>query len=232
MKYEAAINEVQAQIMRQLFKRDVLRFSEINTEGLPSDQFSYHLRQLTKNGLIEKLSDNRYRLSIMGKSRAILLDTRSSKYIDQGFVACRVILGREVNGKKEYLIQKRTRVPYYGYIADPGGKILYGEDVAAAAKRNMLAETGLTCEMTVQGIAHFKDDFKDSIVQDKFFFVIKATKPSGTLLQNGPTGENLWMSLEEIQTSEKVHKGFVELIQIAEGEGFGFIEATHVVSEY
>ncbi len=232
MKYETGINEVQAQIMRQLFTHDTLRFSEINIDDVPSDQFSYHLRQLIKNGLIEKLEDSRYRLSVMGKSRAILLDTRSSKYIDQGFVACRVVLSRDHEGKKQYLVQKRTKVPYRGYVSEPGGKILFGEDVVTAAKRNMLAETGLVCDMAVRGIAHFKDEYKESIVQDKFFFVIKATNPRGEVLKNGPTGENVWMSFDEIAAYKNTHQGVTDMIKIVDGENFEFTEATHVVDEY
>jgi ADP-ribose pyrophosphatase YjhB (NUDIX family) len=232
MKYENGLNEVQGLIMRQLFTRSALRFSEINTEDFPSDQFSYHLRQLIKTGLIEKTDDDRYQLSVIGRGRAILLDTRSSNFIEQGFVACRVVLPRMSEGAKQYLVQKRTKVPYRGYIADPGGKILFGEDIIDAAKRNMLAETGLDCEMVVKGVVHFKDSYDEQIVQDKYFFVIKATNPVGDMLTFGPTGENHWMSLEEILCSTKVHQGLSDLITIAESNDIGFSEQTHIAEDY
>jgi 8-oxo-dGTP pyrophosphatase MutT (NUDIX family) len=232
MAYDNRVNEIQALIMRQLFMKDILRFSEINTDSLPSDQFSYHLRQLVKNDLIEKTDDNRYRLSTMGRSRAIMMDNRSNKFIEQGFVACRVVLTRQHKGVKQYLVQRRTRVPFHGYVGEPGGKILFGEDVLEAAKRNMIIETGLDCDITLKGMTHYKDRYEGQVVQDKFFFIVQATNPTGTLLPAGPTGENIWLSLEEIQSGSKVYKGLKEILMIADGESFTFFEETHLTEDY
>jgi ADP-ribose pyrophosphatase YjhB (NUDIX family) len=141
-------------------------------------------------------------------------------------------LSREADGNRQYLLQKRIKVPYRGYLADPGGKILFGEDVLAAANRNMLVETNLTCDLTVKGLVHFKDSYRGSVVQDKFFFVIKASDPVGELSSGSATGENLWLSLDEIAANPKTHQGLTDLIAMAEGDSFGFIERTHFVDEY
>jgi len=232
MKYQTDINEVQAFVIGQLFMRGPLRFAEMNTRALPSDQFSYHLRQLIRYGLVDKSDEGIYSLSVNGRSRAILLDTKSGRFIEQGFVACRVILSREWNGRRQYLVQHRTRVPYHGYIAEPGGKIVFGEDVLVAAHRNMLVETGLDCVMELRGMVHFKDEYLGRIVQDKFFFVVWATHPRGELLAKGETGENTWMSLEEITVDPKTHQGVTDMIAMAESGNFGFAEQTHVTAEY
>lgn len=232
MKYQTDINEVQAFIMGQLFMRGPLRFAQINTRAFASDQFSYHLRQLVKYGLVDKSTEGIYSLSVNGRSRAILLDTKSNRFIEQGFVACRVILAREHDGHKQYLMQHRTKVPYRGNISEPGGKILFGEDVLTAAKRNMLAETGLTCSLELRGLVHFKDKYLGRIVQDKFFFVVWAAQASGTLLSNSETGENVWMTLEEIRSNPKTHQGVADMIAMAEAGAFGFAEQTHTVDEY
>jgi ADP-ribose pyrophosphatase YjhB (NUDIX family) len=232
MKYQTDVNEVQGLIMRQLYLHDELRFSEINTDGFPSDQFSYHLRQLIKYGIVEKSDKGRYTLSVAGRSRAIMLDTKTNKFIEQGYVACRVLLAREHSGTRQYLMQRRARVPFQGYICEPGGKVLFGEDIAAAAKRNMLAETGLECDMLVRGIVHLKDDYRSRIVQDKYFFMVRATNPRGTLLKKGGTGENMWMTLEQIAASSKVHQSVADMIHMTQQDNFGFLERTHVVDEY
>jgi ADP-ribose pyrophosphatase YjhB (NUDIX family) len=232
VKYQGTINETQAFIMGQLFLRGSLRFAQINTENVPSDQFSYHLRQLIKYGLVEKSADNLYSLSVMGRSRAILLDTKANKFIEQGFVACRVILARSLGDKTEYLMQRRTKVPYKGYIGEPGGKILFGEDVLTAARRNMLAETGLQCNMMLRGLVHFKDKYLGRIVQDKYFFLASASNPRGELLAQGETGENIWMTLRELASNPKTYQGVTNMIALSAGPAFGFIEQTHVVEEY
>lgn len=232
MNNQQQVNEVQVLIIRQLFRNEVLRFSEINTQGLPSDQFSYHLRQLIKYELVEKTPDKRYRLSVKGRGQAILIDGRENSLIRQGFIACRIVLSRHHNGQKQYLMQQRLRVPYRGYISEPGGKLLFGEDILQAAQRNMLVETGLTCDIIVKGIAHFKDNYRQQIVQDKFFFVVQASNPRGDLLPSGPTGLNRWLTLSEIQAHPKTHQGVVSMIAMSEGHGPWLIEETHTTEEY
>ena len=232
MKYENKINDAQGLILRQLVARDSLRFSEINTEGYPSDQFSYHLRQLIKHGLIEKTNDDRYQLSVTGRSQGILLSTKSSGFIQQGFIACRIVISRETESVKQYLVQERTRVPYKDYLAEPGGKILYGENIIDAARRNLLSETGLDCHLEIKGIVHYKDEYQKVIVQDKYFFVIEGTEPTGDMRSHGPTGKNRWMSLNDLSKNNKAHQGLTELIKIAEGSSSRIQESTHIVNEY
>jgi ADP-ribose pyrophosphatase YjhB (NUDIX family) len=233
MKYLADINEVQAHIMRQLFLRGPLRFAQINTESWPSDQLAYHLRQLIKYELVDKSEDNVYGLSVAGRSRAVMFDARTQRFIEQGFVAVRIVLVRQRQGVTEYLMQRRVPVPYKGYLSEPGGKVLFGEDVLAAAKRNMLTETGLTCDLELCGLVHFKDEYQGNIVQDKFFFVVRASNPRGELLSTNPAGtEQFWLTLDQIKADPKTHQGVTDMIALAEAGPFGFLEQTHVVTEY
>lgn len=232
MKYQPSVNPIQASIMTTLCLHSTQRFSEMNSTGVPSDQFSYHLRQLIKYNLVKKLPDSTYTLTVNGRSRAIMLDTRSNQFIEQGFIACRIVLSRVVDNETYYLVQHRTRVPYTGNIAEPGGKVLFGEDILQAAHRNMLVETGLSCDMKVKGLVHFKDQYQGRIVQDKFFFVIRATNPKGELLCRGATGENVWMDQNQISNNPKTHKGVLDIIAIAEGRGQEIRENTLTVDEY
>lgn len=218
--------------MRQLFTHESLRFSAINIQDIPSDQLSYHLRQLMKYGVIEKNADNQYKLSVKGRGLAILMDNPSNKFIEQGFIACRIILSREHDGQTQYLMQKRRKVPYLSNFSEPGGKIGFGEDVITGATRNMANETGLTCDMVVCGLAHFRDCYKEQIVQDKFFFVIKATNPHGELLIDGPTGINSWMTLADIANNPKTHQGVIDMIKITEDKNRWFLEDVHFTDKY
>jgi ADP-ribose pyrophosphatase YjhB (NUDIX family) len=160
------------------------------------------------------------------------MDTPSNKFIEQGFIACRIILSREHDGQTEYLMQQRRKVPYLGNFSEPGGKIGFGEDVVTGATRNMINETGLTCDMAVCGLAHFRDSYQNQIVQDKFFFVIKATNPRGELIVEGPTGTNSWMTLADIASNPKTHQGVVDMIKITEDKNRWFLEDMHFTDEY
>lgn len=218
--------------MLQLFTHPALTFAQINTQHVPSDQFSYHLRQLVKHGLIYKHATGTYALTDTGKTQAIMLDKQTNGFIRQGLLACRIIVPRTVQGHTEYLMQERTKVPYYGFIAEPGGKILFGEDITQAAARALLTETNLRSDLQLKGAVHFKDLYHGEIVQDKYFFVLLASNIQGSPSTHGPTGHNIWMSLQDIAKHPSVHQGVTDMITIAESPGLGFQEANHITETY
>lgn len=97
---EVQLNSVQGDILRRLFTQDGLRFSQVNEAKLPTDQFSYHLRQLQKVGLIAKLPDQTYGLTVRGKLKAILLKPIDHQSIEQGFTAVVVVVSKEESGQR------------------------------------------------------------------------------------------------------------------------------------
>lgn len=232
MYQERQINGIQASILRQLFSSDGLRFAQINVDGISSDQFSYHLRQLARLGLIEKTAEQAYRLTRLGRSQAIMLNPDRSAFIQQGFLAVRIILSKLENGQRYYLMQKRTKVPYKGTYATPGDKILFGEDIGEAAVRAMQLHTGLTCKMALLGMRHLKDVHDGEIVQDKYFFVFRATEPQGELIKASHTGENLWITYEELEASGQSIQSGLELLKMADSSALQFDEQTLRVDSY
>jgi ADP-ribose pyrophosphatase YjhB (NUDIX family) len=232
MQNSSDLNDVQAGIIRELFFHDGLRFAEINVNAVPSDQFSYHLRQLIKYGLIEKMPEQTYKLSVLGRTRAIMLYPTKSSFIEQGFLAVRLLLTKEENGQQLLLMQKRSAVPFKGTYATPGDKILFSEDIQVAAKRGMLLQTGLECDVTLKGIKHYKDNYLGKIVQDKYFFVFRATNPRGELKTRGRTGENMWLPYEEAIKVPPAIQGAQDIVDTALGAGFSFDEKTFLIDEY
>ncbi len=231
---EPEIHSIQATILRQLFRKDGLRFAELNASDVPSDQFSYHLRHLLKLGFIEKTPDNRYRLSGRGKSRGQLLYPNKNGFIEQGFLAVRVVLTKNENNITYFLIQDRELVPYKNTYGTPGDKIFFGEDVQAAAVRAMKQQTGLTCDVELRGVRHIKDEYQDVCMQDKYFFIFWASNPRGRLAVRGRTGKNLWLTYEEIERSGRSIHGGLEILRIAQNQQrqIDFSEATYKVESY
>ena len=142
-------------------------------------------------------------MSVYGKSRAIMIDPDGNSYIQQGFIAVRIVLTKKVDGQTYYLLQKREEVPYKGTIGTPGDKVFFGEDVITAAKRIMKLHTGLECEMDIKGMIHIRDKYGINFVQDKYFFVIKASKPKGELIPRSIKGNHMWLTYEELDASGK-----------------------------
>lgn len=219
--------------MRQLYLRDGLRFAEMNVDHISSDQFSYHLRQLRKYGLVEKQTDGAYTLSVLGRSRAVMFYPNKSSFIEQGFVAVRVHLSKVEGGQQYFLMQERMIVPYKGTYGSPGDKVFFGEDVAEAARRAMLQQTGFECNVKLCGVTHFRDKYLGRIVQDKFFFVFSAEYVSGEFIEVGIKGnKNIWLTLEELKESPKTIRNSVEMIEMSMSESLTMPEATFEVDSY
>lgn len=199
---EIRINRIQADILRRLLEQDGLRFAQINTGKIPTDQFSYHLRQLIKLTLVEKLEDQTYKLTVSGKTRAIMLKPDHNSFIEQGFTAVLVVATRVVNGETQYLLQERAKVPYKGLISLSGDKIYYGEEVSRAASRALKAQTGLAGEVSLRSVWHIMDEHNDVIVQDKFFYVFEARKFNGEVISEGLTGRNMWMTRSQLDATD------------------------------
>jgi ADP-ribose pyrophosphatase YjhB (NUDIX family) len=219
--------------MRQLYMRDGLRFAEMNVDHVPSDQFSYHLRQLKKVGLIEKQADGTYTLSVLGRSRAVMFYPNKNSFIEQGFVAVRVHLSKKENGQRYFLMQERLIVPFKGTYGSPGDKVFHGEDVAEAAKRAMLQQTGFQCRVKLCGVTHFRDKYRGQIVQDKFFFVFSAEYVSGEFVEIGIKGNrNLWLTLDELRESPKTIRNSIEMIEMSLSETLNMREETFEIDSY
>lgn len=227
-----SINSVQANILRRLFTQDGLRFGAIKDIHTPSDQFSYHLRQLQKQGLIEKSEDLSYRLTPLGKQRSILLSSTSNQFIDQGFLAVRVVLTKVEDGVTFYLMRERQLVPYKGRLETPGDKILRGESIAATAKRAIKEQAGLACDIRILGLQHSRDIHEGELMQDKYFFVCQATNPSGQLKPRCRNGKHHWLTRKQIENSGSLIHGGLEILNMLSNKTFTFSEPTFDVNDY
>jgi ADP-ribose pyrophosphatase YjhB (NUDIX family) len=161
-----------------------------------------------------------------------MLYPNKAGFIEQGFLAVRIVLAKTENGKRYFLMKKRTIVPYKGTYGTPGDKIMFGEDVADAAKRAMEQHTGLTCDIELRGIRHVKDRHQGNIMQDKYFFIFAASNPRGELLPSSRSGDNVWLTYEELESSGLSIHGGLEILRLADDKNLHFSEATLDVEIY
>lgn len=92
----------------------------------------------------------------------------------------------------------------------PGGKREFNEGLFAAARREILEETGLTIEnlrVKATGNAYLKD-----LKQEVFFHFVFADYAGGELHQQPEDGELKWLALEEIMELDNL---LAEIKQVA-----------------
>ncbi len=225
MNVQLEVHATQAEIIRHLLFSPEARFSELNTGGLSSDKFSFHLRRLTNLGLLTK-RDDKYSLTTLGKEFANRLDTDEGIIERQAKLTVMLVPVRdEPDGERQYLVQRRLKQPYFGYWGFLSGKVRWGETVLAAAARELREETGLAGELTYLGTQHKLDYSHESkLLEDKYFFVVLADKLGGELMERIEGGENEWQTAQQILAQERLFQGMDMSLRLARGDLAQFTE--------
>ncbi len=229
------VHPVQASILRVLMFKPEARFSDLNTENISSDHFTFHVKKLLEMELIEKTDAGLYRLTRSGKEFTNRFDTDVKQIVleRQAKIGVSIVCTRERNGKTEYLIQQRLKQPYYGFYGFVTGKVRWGESVHETAARELKEETGFSATLKLAGIEHKMDYSEDGdLLEDKYFFIFKGTSASGGLIEQFEGGRNEWFSREEIRKLEDVFGDLEEVLDVIIEGAFAFIERKFTVSKY
>lgn len=231
---ERGIHEIQGEILRVLLLRESARFSEINTMKLPTDQLTFHLKQLQAGGIVEKLESGAYQLTPRGKEYANRFDIDSGpmKIERQPKLSVMIIGTRERGGKREYLIQTRLKQPFFGFRGFMTGKVKFGESVLETASRELMEETGLAADLTHRAIFHERIYGTDGeLLEDKYFYIFVAANPRGELIESFEGGRNSWLSGPEVLGGDAFYD-IADLIELSQRSSFSFAEKSYTVSRY
>lgn len=192
------LHPAQANILKELLFHNGKSFSALNKVGIGNDHFTFHIKHLTKTGIIEK-KGKLYFLTQAGKLYANKLDVDILVMEKFGTPSVVVTAEKVVKGKTYYLIQKRLKEPMYGYWGFINGKVRFGEFTIDAARREFFEETGLKGKLTNLGVAHkIRGPKRNTIKLDHYFFVYLIKSPKGKL-KNTKEGKNYWKTYEEIK---------------------------------
>ncbi len=231
MSYEPNAHDAQMAILKELLLAPAVSFAKLQkTTDLTSDHFNFHLKKLVEAGYVQKNTQGQYTLTPDGKEYANRMDTDQKILEKQAKVAVLLLVEDD---KGRFLAQKRLKHPYYGFWGRMGGKIRWGETVLEAAARELMEETGLTADLEVRGEYHKMDYRKSdgSILEDKYFHVVHATHPRGTLQQKFDGGENHWLTAEEMAAKEKVFASAIQVADLVRQKGLIFVEMKHEYSD-
>lgn len=227
------IHPIQSEILCKLLFVHEASFSELNKEKYGSDLFSFHLKQLMDENLIEKETGGKYGLTAKGKEFANRFDTEAKEVERQPKVGVLVICIRKTKRGKEYLVQQRLKQPYFGFWGFMTGKMKWGETVEEAVKRELTEETDLGGRVELISINHKMDyDENGKILEDKFFLVNRVINPTGTLKENFEGGRNCWMTKKEIFDLDNLFDGLKERIDMVENKALAFGENKYQVKGY
>jgi ADP-ribose pyrophosphatase YjhB (NUDIX family) len=230
MSYNANGHATQMAMLKQLLLSPSAGFAELQkTADVTSDFANFHLKQLVTTGYVRKLASGKYTLTHAGKEYANRMDTDEKVLEKQAKLSVWLVVD---DGKGKFLAQQRLKQPYYGYWGRLGGKMRWGETVLEAAARELKEETDLTADFEFKGIYH-KTDYNKAgdLLEDKFFYLVHATKPKGTLKTKFEGGLNQWMTDEEFKSKDKYFESALQATSLAIAPGMQFVEKKHVYDE-
>lgn len=233
MTTELELHPIQADILRVLLFKPQARFSELNTTGMTTDHFTFHVKRLVETGLIEKTEQNTYQLTTIGKEFANRFDTDSVVLERQAKIGALVVGVKKEGRIRKYLIQQRLKQPYYGFYGFITGKVKWGETILETSAREFKEETGLEAKFSLVGIKHKMDySSEGNLLEDKYFYVVKASDFRGELVTEFEGGKNKWLSKEEIFQLKNLFDGVDESIEMVDQENLVFSETKYTVSKY
>lgn len=146
-----------------------LKFSNIEKKlNVRSNKLSYHLKNLTKKGVLVKEGDF-YKLS---ESSEYIVPYLSEK--ESHLPVILILVG---DNKKAFLYHRKKR-PFYNFFSLPGGRILLGESIEEATKRIMKEKFNTNVKFNKLNSISFEHVKKSGKLVHSFilFFVTASTK--------------------------------------------------------
>jgi 8-oxo-dGTP diphosphatase len=217
-------------ILNTIAFADEISYTDLNTQHLTTDLFTYHLKKLIKDDYIQKLDSGAYSLTDIGKNIVSKLDGRTFQIEEQCKTVVVVICSKVENDKTYYLLQKRSRQPLKDYYCLPGGKSRLGESLTEAVLRELKEETGLSGNPVLAEIRHTtKLSTNDKqILSDDIIYCYKIENLMGELIDVDKEGINQWFTVDEILKLDKLVKNTIESIKSIQNQWIKFIEEKHI----
>lgn len=155
-------HHIQREILDRLMRTKSLRFSELKPDGMESNIFMYHVRQLQRVGYLTKNEQGGYQLEPAGLSYVDSLQgsnnmkpTRQPKII--------AILALQ-NSAGQWLLVKRKTQPYINEYMFLSGQQHFDESLLQQAERELAAKHMNVINLAYRGVADIQILQKGSIL--------------------------------------------------------------------
>jgi len=142
-------HHIQREIIDRLMHAESLRFKALKPDGMESNIFMYHLKQLINQGLVTKV-DNVYVLAPAGLQYVDNLSSIGSKPIAQPKVICILYIQNKAG---DILVAQKKVQPFIGAHMLPSGKQRLEESIDQHVVRELEEKFAITEQAVRRGTA-------------------------------------------------------------------------------
>jgi ADP-ribose pyrophosphatase YjhB (NUDIX family) len=170
------------------------KYSKLKPVGTEGNLFSYHLKILVEEGLIE-LKTGHYYLTAKGKQHVDRISFTTLHTRVQPKIVTLIVLKE----KDKYLLYERKRMPFIEHVGFPYGKIHLEERILEAADRELLEKTGLRANLKHRGDVYLTVHDETELISHMLCHVFSGSKITGAL-----KGECFWSPIESIPKNKLI----------------------------
>lgn len=206
-------HNVQLDILKQLLFKPEARFRDLNKSDLTNDHFTFHLKRLTKLGLISK-SGNLYKLTPRGLEIAGRLDLKAMEIVRPPKVGVSLFITKGNKGVKEILLEERLKDPSKGKVGSHTEKVKFGESLFETAKRCLKNETGLTGKFEYAGVIRIIRKKNDYPAVDVLLNFFRVKNPKGELIEKTKENRSFWLPVKEVHKLKNTFEHFKQDLEL------------------
>lgn len=204
------MHPLRKQILYQLITNPYLPFSKLKPKEIESNLFIYHLKQLIIEDLVKKRADGKYELIAEGIDLADRLSLENFKVRIQPKIITLIVCQ---NKKGEFLLYKRAKQPFLGYIGFPYGKIHLGEKITQAGERELQEKTGLFGKLNHRGEVYLTTYQNNQVLTQVFCHIFAGKNPVGKMETKTEIGECFWGKIEDFKKADFI-PGFLDIYNL------------------
>lgn len=201
-------HHLQKRIIVQLVECETAHYAELKPPNIEGNVFTYHLKALLRDRLIEKTIEGTYQLTNAGKLFGINASLKKKEILAQ---AHPIILLSILDGDR-WLLRKRLVQPLYGKIGFIHGEPMAGQTIEEAAAATLKRRTGLTGEFVVRGSGYIRFSQDEELIAFSQFTLLKVSKLKGTLIKSDQHGENIWLDKPDFNGTDMI-PSMLELVK-------------------
>lgn len=208
-------HHIQKHIIGLLIHQKFARFRDLRPPRVDTNIYSYHLKNLQKNGFILK-TDQGYTLSRIGLAYVDRVSIEKLNIRKQPKIVTMLVIQ---NFNKEILLQRRTKQPYVDTWTLPYGKLHIDDDsVVAAAQRE--AEEKLNVRSV--DISHVGDCYIRVYADGQIFTATLAHVFSANCDSIETSDRLRWVRLEELSRIHELAPAVKQIVErtLQKGELF------------